>query len=562
MERKNKGIQIPSGSYAVEAYYSPQMLEEYKDNPLIEALPPILSYEKAEELLHAYPSYNQQERELDAHYRYHCIQRLFRYFQPWSRHFDLEQRISRTIRQGYLARNPLKPEYAMGLQQIYGMIKDGRTDFENTFLPRTAASGFTVIGISGVGKSKAIEGILSLYPQIIIHSKYNGEPFSHYQISWLKLDCPYDGSIKGLCSNFFMEFDRLLGDNTYKKFASGRNTSVNAMMPRMAQLARNHSLGVLVIDEIQHLSLAKSGGSEKMLNFFVNLVNTIGVPVILIGTMKALSVLQSEFRQARRGSGQGDMVWDRMRNDAHWELLIEGMWQYQWTKEYVPLTEELKEALYEESQGIVDIAVKLYAMAQMRAIATGKEKVTPKIVQQVAKDSLQLVRPMLLALKSGKKDEIRKYEDIRPIDIQDFQEQTLHMINLNQIKQQHISTQKAKKNDFDIIEQVVIKLLDLDVEAGIAKRSAEAVMKVIGSDVDIAQIVKEAFKVALQNEDNNKQTYIERKNKRKVKPNSVKDKDDLRHIVEQGKKSQQPAYESLKARGYIKNPCEESNMLG
>ncbi len=79
------------------------------------------------------------------------------------------------------------------------------------------------------------------------------------------------------------------------------------MMPRMAQLAMNHSLGLLVIDEIQHLSLAKSGGSEKMLNFFVNLVNTIGVPVVLIGTMKALSVLQSEFRQARRGSGQGDM---------------------------------------------------------------------------------------------------------------------------------------------------------------------------------------------------------------------------------------------------------------
>ncbi|MFT9494964.1 ATP-binding protein [Anaerosolibacter sp.] len=562
MERKNKGIQIPNGSYAVEAYYTPQMLEEYKDNPLIEALPPILSYEKAEELLHSYPSYNDKERELDAHYRYHCIQRLFRYFQPWSRHFDLEQRISRTIRQGYLARSPLKPEYAMGLQQIYGMIKDGRTDFENTLLPRTTASGFTVIGISGVGKSKAIEGVLSLYPQIIIHSKYNGEPFSHYQISWLKLDCPYDGSIKGLCSNFFMEFDRLLGDNTYKKFASGRNTSVNAMMPRMAQLARNHSLGVLVIDEIQHLSLAKSGGSEKMLNFFVNLVNTIGVPVILIGTMKALSVLQSEFRQARRGSGQGDMVWDRMKNDVHWELLIEGMWQYQWTKEYVLLTEELKEALYEESQGIVDIAVKLYAMAQLRAIATGKEKITPKIIQQVAKDSLQLVRPMLLALKSGRVDEIRKYEDIRPIDIQDFQEQTLHMINLNQIKQQHISAQKAKKNDFDIIEQVVIKLLELDVEASIAKRSTEAVMKVIGSDVDVAQIVKEAFKIALQNEDKNKQTYIERKNVRKVKPNNVKDKDDLRHIVEQGKKSQQTAYESLKARGYIKNPSEEFNMLG
>ena len=78
----------------------------------------------------------------------------------------------------------------------------------------------------------------------------------------------------------------------------------------MSQVARHTGLGMLVIDEIQHLKQAKSGGSEKMLNFFVTLVNTIGVPVVLIGTTKAMSVLQSEFSQARRGSGQGDMVWE------------------------------------------------------------------------------------------------------------------------------------------------------------------------------------------------------------------------------------------------------------
>ena len=50
----------------------------------------------------------------------------------------------------------------------------------------------------------------------------------------------------------------------------------------------------------------------KMLNFFVTLVNTAGVPVVLISNPKAMSILQSEFRQARRGSGQGDMIWDRL----------------------------------------------------------------------------------------------------------------------------------------------------------------------------------------------------------------------------------------------------------
>lgn len=49
----------------------------------------------------------------------------------------------------------------------------------------------------------------------------------------------------------------------------------------MALVAANHHLGVLVIDEIQRLNLAKSGGAEKMLNFFTQLVNSVGVPVVI-----------------------------------------------------------------------------------------------------------------------------------------------------------------------------------------------------------------------------------------------------------------------------------------
>lgn len=308
----------PNTGYSVEAEYSEQYLNEYMGNPLIEALPPIFSYEVSEELLHLYPDYNSKERELDAHYRYHCVQRLFKYFQPLGKHLDIEQRISRVIRQGYISRNPLMPEYASDMQKIYKMIKQGNYKFDNCELSPTTSSGFTIIGFSGVGKTKTVERILALYPQIIVHSEYKQQDINQYQLVWLKLDCPFDGSVKGLCANFFQEIDRLLGDNTYNKFASGRNTTTDTMIPRMAQIARRHSLGVLVIDEIQHLSVAKSGGQEKMLNFFVTLVNTIGIPVILIGTSKALPILQGEFRQAKRGSGQqGDVIWENMANNEH-----------------------------------------------------------------------------------------------------------------------------------------------------------------------------------------------------------------------------------------------------
>ena len=49
----------------------------------------------------------------------------------------------------------------------------------------------------------------------------------------------------------------------------------------------------------------------------------------------------------------------------------------------------------------MDIAVKLYAMAQIKAIADGTELVTVKAIKEVAAEKLRLVKPMLDALRSG-----------------------------------------------------------------------------------------------------------------------------------------------------------------
>jgi hypothetical protein len=179
----------------------------------------------------------------------------------------------------------------------------------------------------------------------------------------------------------------------------------------------------LVIDEIQDLSEAKSGGSKKMLNFFVQLVNTIGIPVVLVGTYKAMSVLSGEFRQTRRASGQGDLVWDRMAQDDVWELFVESLWRYQYVRKPCSLTPELSHALYDVTQGITDFAVKVYMLAQVRAIATGKEVVTESIIRSVAKDSLRLAQPILSALKTGDIPFLQKVEDVHPIDIRSFLEE-------------------------------------------------------------------------------------------------------------------------------------------
>ena len=156
---------------------------------------------------------------------------------------------------------------------------------------------------------------------------------------------------------------------------------------------------------------------EKMLNFFVTLINTVSVPVILVGIPKALPIFQSEFRQARRSCGQGNMFWDRLEKDEEFLILLEELWEYQWIRKPQKLTKEIVDTIYEESQGIIDIIIKLFFMAQIRAISSGKEMITVKLIKEVADENLKILRPMLKALKSGNIKDIANYPDIIPIDI-------------------------------------------------------------------------------------------------------------------------------------------------
>ncbi|HEX8377848.1 MAG TPA: ATP-binding protein [Pedobacter sp.] len=365
-----------------------------------------------------YPIYNESMRKWSDEQRYHLMEDIVRFFTPLNIHIDLERRISRVIRTGYIERNPLKTSFwqengkrAENVNEdSISQYGDDEDDFHST-----SAYGFNMVGISGIGKSLAVERILRLYPQVIYHNKYKGRKFTFSQIVWLKIDCPFDGGLKGLCINFFQTVDSILGTSYHKNYGSkSRNT--DEMLPYMALVAANHGIGVLVIDEIQRLSLAKSGGVEKMLNFFVQLVNTVGVPVILVGTYKSLSVFDGNFSQMRRGTGQGDLVWDRMRLDKEWGLFVKALWHFQYTRKVCSLDEnpELIEVLYEETQGITDLAVKAYMLAQERAIETKKELVDASIIRSVCRDKFRILRPALKALKSKTPNALARFEDAYP----------------------------------------------------------------------------------------------------------------------------------------------------
>lgn len=507
------------------AVYHKQDVIDFRGNPLIEALPAVLSPEEAYERLSYYPHFDESESELPTHVRYHTIPRINQFFQPGMQHLDLEQRFSRLLRHGYVSRNPKLPGYKQ--------ILSGTQDIRST------ASSMTLMGFSGIGKTTAIERILSLYPQVLLHEY----PLNLMQVVWLKLNCPHDGSLKSLCLDFFLKMDFLLGTNYYDKFGNRRN-SISSMVTRMGQVARLHSIGAIIIDEIQHLLSTKDNNAEKMMNFFVTLVNEVGVPVMMIGTMRAKAVLQQDFRQARRGSGQGDMVWQQMQKDDDWDLLVENLWDYQWLKYKTPLSPELNNVLYEESQGITDIAVKLFALAQGRAIETGVESITRELIIQVAKEDLKLVQPMLKALKDGRPTELGQFGDIMPMDIEEYLVMRESRVDLRATiqKKKEIQAQKRQDKSNNYTEIIINSLVNLGIDIDLAQKVAvKAIKERAGSS--LPEIM--SYSIHLLEEREN------------VDKGKTKEDNKLLSISHIAKKNRISNYEALKDYGFIKSPLDE-----
>ena len=538
----------------IDAEYLNPPIASYQGNPFIESLPPIWSEEEAGQLLKYAPRYSPQEREMPAHYRLHLIQNTLQFFEPLPVHLELEQRVSRMIRVGYLARNPRDPRFVAQLHENAHLI--GNT----ANVPpasRSTATGFTILGISGVGKTTAVERILSLYPQVIGHHEYQGRPLTLMQVVWLKLDCPFDGSIKGLCLNFFQAIDDLLGSRYYERYASGRHT-VDELLPRMARVAALHGLGVLVIDEIQHLSEAKSGGSRKMLNFFVQLVNTIGLPVVLVGTYKAQALLSGEFRQTRRGTGQGDFIWDRMENDEVWQFFVESLWQFQYTRRPIPLTKALQDALYDASQGITDFAVKLYMLAQARAIGQDDETISPALIRSVAKDSLRLASPILEALRTGNLRLLQGVDDVVPLDVERYLQEAERSVST--IGRLDMLRKQTEKSSPATDESSLVGWL---IEAGVPEIVAQQAVEFLGSDgttplLDIRQNALERARKLLQATENpqdlpDKKTAASAKKRTARKPEIANEGVVLKSIVQSGLKAGIFAYDALKKAGWIQS---------
>lgn len=525
--------------------YKEQELEEFRGNPYIEALPLIFTEDDIFKNITVDPVLKKAERQADASMRYHMVKRLLNFTHPMDRYFDLVLQLSSMIRYGYAIRNPLSKEALQKLDFLCSLDKKHDISLLTSHANSLSVTSecHAIIGLSGIGKTTAIVSALKMYPQIISHKSYKGRPFSRNQLVWLKVDCPYDGKRKTLCQSFFKAMDQAMGTNYYSKYGN-RRYDVTSMMADLTEIVARHGLGVLVIDEIQHLQ-SKNIDTELVFKFITSLSNTIGVPLIFIGTPKASPLLESNFRNARRFTG---VAWDRMLEGDEWDFFIEEMWQYQWLKEYTELTPELKHCLYNESQGITAIAVQLYMCAQLRAITSQNEKITVKLFEDISKQELKRTSAMIEALRNNDKDALKEYDDI----VLDFdvilRENDKRQERMEKAKRLAEMSKKRRENQKeDFIEDAITMLNNMGIFtelqfSDLLRVIEECIEANKGVDYDELKtfIVQQAIK-----------TNNEKKEKKLVKKKKIKKKQGLIGLHEYAIKNNRLVYDVLKDNGYM-----------
>ncbi|WP_404378640.1 AAA family ATPase [Caenispirillum salinarum] len=383
------GGEGPRAAAGVPAIYRTPDAPDLEGNPFAEALPPPVPDVDLPKRLRRRVARRPGDVALDPSRRAELVLQILEVVQPLSIHFVLHRRLAAMLRAGYAGRNPVAREALRFLaEEDY---RGHRTSAPAPIAPPRQALGLTAIGYSGVGKTRSVQAALAPFPQVISHRRYRGRPFLQEQLVWLHLDVPHDASLKSLCFAFFHAVDELLDTRYYDLYA--RSTpNTDAMVPHMGRVARLQGLGLLVIDEVQHLWRAPGDGRLKVLNFLVGLMNRVGVPVLFVGNEEARGLLAEDPRHARRATTLGEVRFEPLPNDDEFALLCDALLEHQYLKDPVPFgtwppapdTAELVAALHERSRGLPGAAASLLVIAQFRALERGLERLTPEIVRRAA----------------------------------------------------------------------------------------------------------------------------------------------------------------------------------
>lgn len=250
---------------------------------------------------------------------------------------------------------------------------------------------FTIIGISGIGKSTSISRAITVIEEQVQMEKI---------LPFVVVQCPFDSSAKGLLLEILREVDRYLGTD-YHDSAKRKNATTDILIGIVSQVCLEN-IGILIVDEIQQIVNYRHGTS--LIGMLTQLINNSGIGICMVGTPECTVFFEQAMQMARRSLGLLYPAWDY--GDVFRDFCRK-VFRYQYVQHPCDCTEDILYWLYEHSGGVVSVVVSLLHDSQEIAILSGHERLDLMMLEEAYQKRLSLlhsyVHPKLVQASKPKR---------------------------------------------------------------------------------------------------------------------------------------------------------------
>ncbi len=242
------------------------------------------------------------------------------------------------------------------------------------------ADSFSIVGMSGAGKSSAIARAIDLIGGNRVIT--SDSPYCKI-LPVLVVQTPFDCSTKSLFLSILKAIDDAL-DTTYYQSASKGRATTDILISILGNACTHTSL--LIIDEFQNVANSRNGTS--LIGSLVQLVNSCSISICLVATKEILPILERDNKLARRSLG---IQIEELPLDADFVGFCETLYKYKYVSGDMVLTDSIIQFLYDHSGGVASNVVSLLASAQEIALLDGTETVTIETLNKAYSQRLGLL---------------------------------------------------------------------------------------------------------------------------------------------------------------------------
>jgi len=400
---------------SIPADYKSTGVRKYDGNPYIEALPRLeKTKDEILDRIACYPpEFTNTDRKKGELVRIAELSRIGSLIYPFAEYRHAATNATINLREAYICRNPVHPSGQQRRTMIAALKDLNDEDALRALAFKSTALGQLIMAVSGSGKTTLGGAMLAPYCHVIEHTRYRGQPLRCRQVPVIPLSVMYDGSLLGLCMQFFQTVDRILGNTHYAREARALRT-IPQMVLLLIRVATAIGLALIFVDDLQNLRAARGKLAEMVLNLFSQILEIAGVSMIYSATPALEPVIAQSLRNTRKLSSGGTSKFPVMkRDDVQWIDLATTLWRYQLVKHPGELTPTVLDAWHACSGGNPAFTSMSFALAQRQEIGDG-ETLSPVSFERVAETDLILLKPAIKALLSGKESALLKFDDLIP----------------------------------------------------------------------------------------------------------------------------------------------------